>query len=216
MNVERCRFALQDRNYASLIKVITSFRAPVEQILSFYFHTIAFFQRQLRQRGQEVTAATVRANILAGVDFYMRNRTLGIAELTERICEANHDRIQFHWFVLNCRDWLDFELRPFFPAEIPEGFGTKGYVLAGNVLILKFEELATRGEEAVRAYAQRPQFKLMRANVGAEKAGGEVYREVLDTLKFPSEFVDHLHDARYVRLLYTAEERSAMKARWVE
>jgi len=41
-------------------------------------------------------------------------------------------------------------------VEITQGFGTKGYVLADNVLILKHEELATRGEEAVRAFVQRP------------------------------------------------------------
>lgn len=215
-NVLRCRYALQDRDYASLIKVITSFRAPVELILSHYFHSIARFKLDLKRRGLEFTAANVRADILRGVEFYMRNPALGVDDLINMACDDNSTRIRFHWFVSNYLNWIDFELRPFFPAEITQGFGTRGYVLVNNVLILKFEELVTKGEAAVGAFVQRPHFKLARANVGADKEGGDVYREVLDTIKFPRAFLDHLCDAKYVRLFYTAEERAAMKARWVE
>jgi hypothetical protein len=216
LNVERCRHALKDREYASLIKVITGFRAPVELILSHYFHSFGFFESNLKRQGLEVTAATVRANILDCVASYMGHPALGLAALADRLSQDNCDCIHFHWIVLNYMNWIDFELRPFFPAEISRGFGTRGYVLADNVLILKFEELATKGEAAVRAFVQRPHFKLARANVGADKAGGEIYREVLDTIKFPREFVEHLCDAKYVRLFYSPEERAAMKARWVE
>lgn len=199
-----------------MIKVITVVRAPIEQILSHYFHGLALFERHLRKQNQDVTASIISANILDCVDAYLTRQGLSVVELTHRLNESNPDRIFFHWIVLNCLNWIDEEFRPFFPCELRGGFAGKGYLIAGNALILKFEELPTNGEKAIAAYVQRPQFKLVRDNVGSDRATGGLYQQVLSTIRFPKEFVDHVCDSTYVRLLYTADERQKMKDRWAK
>ncbi len=75
-----------------------------------------------------------------------------------------------------------------FPSPILGGQVTNGYQMARNVMILKFEELTKGGERAIAAYAQRPQFKMLKDNVGEDKAYGEIYREVKEDIRFPRAF----------------------------
>src|SRR5262245_60558247 len=63
-NVKRANSALTDPKYASLIKVITVIRAPVEQILSYYFHNIATFAWGLEQRGKELNAGNLCESLM--------------------------------------------------------------------------------------------------------------------------------------------------------
>jgi hypothetical protein len=81
-------------------------------------------------------------------------------------------------------------------------------------LILRFEDFATAAEPIVAAYVQRPQFKLLRENVGADKDYGKLYREVADTIRLPNEFVSRLCDCKYVRHFYSDEERRLMRQKW--
>lgn len=216
LNVSRCRYALGDPEFASLIKVITVIRAPVEQIISHYFHAMDHFGVHLRKRGHEITCSNVSRNILDCVEFYLSHPNLGMPELTEMFCEANWDRILFYWLVFNYLHWIDQEFKPFFPlAHMPDGF-TEGYAIAGNALILKFEDISTKGEQVVAAYAQRPHFKLLRENVGANKHLGELYQQLLNTIRFPREFVDELCDSKYVARFYTEGERREMKSKWTK
>jgi hypothetical protein len=217
LNVAQCMHTLKDTEFSSLIKVITVIRSPVEQILSHYFHAIDHFGYYLRTiHGQRVTSSTVRKNILDCVEFYLEHPNLGLSELTKMLCDANWDRVFFYFLVFNYLNWIDREFKPFFPhIEIPKGF-TGGYAIAGNALILKFEELSTGGEQAVAAYVQRPHFKLARENVGADKNLGGLYQQLLNTIKFPKAFVDVLCDSKYVTRFYTEDERRDMKSRWTK
>jgi hypothetical protein len=214
LDVNRCLHALRDPEYASLIKVITAVREPIGQILSHYFHGLAVVDAHLRSRGQEPNVETVTANILECVDAYMENRDLSLADLSERVCAADAHRIHFHWLVLNCLTWFESEFLPFFPTPPARGFSEKGYMLAGNALILKFEELPTKGERAIAVYVQRPEFRLTRENVGTDRATGDLYRQVLSTIRFPRSFVAHLADSRFTRQFYNEEERKQMLTRW--
>jgi hypothetical protein len=216
-NVNRCRYALKDTEFASLIKVITVIRSPIEQVLSHYFHAIDHFGNYLRtMHGQEVTCSTVSKNILDCVKFYLDNPGLELPELTEMLSDANWDRVFFYFLVFNYLNWIDREFKPFFPhINIPNGF-IDGYAIAGNALILKFEELSPRGEQAVAAYVQRPHFKLARENVGIDKNLGELYQQLLNTIRFPKAFVDGLCDSKYVAQFYTQDERRDMKSRWTK
>jgi hypothetical protein len=215
LNMARGHSALRDAEYASLIKVITAIRAPIEQILSHYFQAFPIFESALQQKNLEVNAANVRDGIRQGVEHYMVNPARTIAELTRDLAEHNCDRIMFCWLVHNYLRWFDEEFRPFFQTDILAGRTSEGFQIAGNALILKFEDLSTHGERAVAAYARRPRFKLLRVNEGAEKSYGDLYREVAGTMKFPAEFVDHLCGSAYVRHFYGDEERRAMRKKWI-
>jgi hypothetical protein len=215
LNMARGRSALRDAEYASLIKVITAIRAPIEQILSHYFQAFPIFESALRTKKLEINAANVRDGIREGVELYMANPNRTIAELTRDLSAYNCDRMMFCWLVHNYLHWFDEEFRSFFPTDILSGRAAEGFQIAGNALILKFETLSTHGERAVATYARRPRFKLLRVNEGAEKTYGGLYREVAGTIKFPAEFVDHLCDSAYVRHFYGDDERREMRRKWI-
>jgi hypothetical protein len=214
LNVSRCRHALRDPEYASLIKVVTSVRSPVEQILSHYFHSLDLIIDQLRRRRQDASTSTILTNILECADAFMSNPGLGTEALARQLTGDNRDRLCFHWIVNNCLNWFETEFHPFFPAAAAEGFSHEGYMIAGNALIVKFEELATSGQRAIASYVQRPGFELMRDNVGADRATGSMYREVLRTIRFARGFVEHLCESEYTRRFYSEAERDHMLTRW--
>jgi len=214
LNMRRGHNALRDAEYASLIKVITAIRAPIEQILSHYFQAFPIFESALKMKKLEINAANIRDDISASVELYMANPDRTIAELTRELDEHNCDRIMFCWLVHNYLHWFDQEFKPFFPTDILAGGTSEGFQIAGNALILKFEELSTHGEQAVATYSRRPRFKLLRVNEGAQKAYGDLYRQVAGTIKFPAAFVDHLCGSPYVRHFYRDEERREMRRKW--
>jgi hypothetical protein len=214
LNARRAYQALRNREYASLIKVITVIRAPIEQILSHYFHGIAIIERVFKERGQTLDAASLRDDILQSIEFYLTRSDWKIAELTNGISAENYERIWFCWLVHNYVHWFDDEFRPFFPADILGGNLLRGHQVVDNALILRLEDFATAAEPIIAAYVQRPQFKLLRENVGADKDYGKLYREVADTTRLPKEFVNHLCDCKYVRHFYGDEERRLMRQKW--
>lgn len=215
LNIRRARSALQDQEYASLIKVITAIRAPIDQILSHYFQGLPVGEAALERKKWEFNAVNITRSIRDGVELYMANPNRTIADLTGELTEDNCDGIMFCWFVRNYVHWFDEEFRPFFPVDILAGKVNDGFQIAGNVLILRFEDLSIHGELAVAAYSKRPGLKLTRENIGTQKNYGDLYKQVLATIKFPAPFVDHLCSAPYVRHFYSDTERDAMRKKWI-
>jgi hypothetical protein len=213
--VQRSYRALRDTEYASLIKVITVVRSPIEQILSHYFHAIRVFERRLRKHDKQPTAANFCENILENVEYYMSNPDWSMAGLIDEIREGNASPILFSWIVYNNLTWFARELEPFFPAQLLDGKMTDGYQLSGNVLLLKYEDLQNQGQNAIAAYAQRPDFRLLRDNVGADRYLGDVYRDVACTIKFPEAFVDRLCSSKYISHFYSEIERGHMREKWI-
>jgi hypothetical protein len=215
LNLRRARSALQDPEYASVIKVITAIRAPIDQILSHYFQSFPAHEAMLRVRKLEINADNIRNSIHQGVELYMANPGRTMAELTDELNEDNSERIMFCWLVHNYLHWFDEEFRPFFGVDVLAGKTHEGFQIAGNALILKFETLSTHGERAVSAYAQRPRFKLVRENLGAQGVYGDLYREVAGAIRFPAGFVDLLCASPYVRHFYDEDERRQMQHKWI-
>jgi hypothetical protein len=215
LNWARAHCALRNREYAEIIKVITAVRSPIEQILSLCFQSYELYKWQLKKSNRPVNAESFVETILEGVQYFLARPDRKLSELTDELSIGNLYLIHFCWTVHNYLTWFDQELLPFFQSPIIGGQMTGGYQLAGNVMIVKFEEFGSGGEQAIAAYAQRPEFKLLRVNVGADKAHGDLYSEVLQTIKFPRDFVDHLCDSKYVRHFYSEGERRAQKSRWI-
>jgi hypothetical protein len=215
LNIRRLRSALEDAEYASLIKVITAIRAPVDQILSHYFQAMPGWVARMQQRDVEINAANVCRQIAAGVALFMARPERTMAELTAELDATNSEHIMFCWLVHNYLHWFDEEFCRYFPVDILGGRMNRGFQIAGNALILKFEDLSEHGERVLAGYAERPRLKLMRDNVGTQKDYGDLYRNVASTVKFPAAFVDLLCDSRYVRHFYSEDERNAMRRRWI-
>ena len=213
INTHRAWLALVDRDYASMLKVITVIRSPVEQILSHYFHG-AVYERELNQLGVAITAENVRDYLIEAAECYLARPTMTLGALSAQLSRTDRRHVWFSWYVYNYLHWFDDEFRTFFPEKIIGGRMEDGYQIVGNALVLKFEQLQTVGERVVATYVQRPHFKLLRNNVGEDKSYGDLYREVRTILRFPSAFVDNLCGSRYVQHFYNASERQAMRERW--
>lgn len=215
LNQMRAYNALRDPEYASIIKVVTAIRAPIELILSHYFHSLEEYYRHI-DFGTPIEPGAIIENILKGARHFLKRSNRSISDLTNEFSIETRNLVLFCWTVFNYLHWFDLELLPFFPIPILGGRVTDGYQIGGNVMILRFEDLNMHGEKAIAAYSQRPHFKLLRDNVGADKNYGALYGEVLRTIKFPPAFVDYLCDSKYVRHFYSEKERSAQKERWTQ
>ena len=214
-NRTRAYCAFRNREYACLVKVITAIRAPIELILSHALFAFDDVNWSTHVFGKPVNVENVMAYISEGVRFYMERPDRTLADLTNEISTKNRDLIFFHWIIYNYLTWFDLELLPFFSSPILGGRVTNGYQIAGNVMILKFEQLTKGGECAIAAYAQRPQFKMLKDNVGEDKRYGEINREVKECIRFPAAFMNHLCNSKYVRHFYNEDERRAQKQRWI-
>ena len=212
LNQQRAYRALRDGDYARLVKVITAVRTPIELILSHYFHSLG--ATEVEESNGRIEAGAIIQDILDGVEHFMKRPDRTVSDLTNELSRENYRIIFFCWIVYNYLTWFDLELLPFFGTPIVEGHLTDGYQLAGNVMIVKFEELGCNGERAIAAYSQKPNFKLLRENVGANKEYGQSYSECLRTIRFPRDFVEYLCGAKYVRHFYSEGERQAQKSRW--
>lgn len=215
LNIRRLRAVLQDAEYASVIKVVTAIRAPLDQVLSHYFQALPVWEAALRSKKLDVNAANLGALLADSVAFHMAKPDRTLAELTNELDAGNSEHVMFCWLVHNYEHWFEEQFLPFFKVDILGGRMRDGFQIAGNALILKFEELSGRCERVLAAYAQRPRFKLIRENVGLQKSYGELYREIADTVRFPAAFVDRLCNGPYVRHFYSSEECQAMRHRWI-
>jgi hypothetical protein len=215
LNMRRLRAALADRDYASLIKVVTAIRAPVDQILSHYFQAMPVWEAALQSRKLDLNVTNLRALMSESVAFHLAKPDRTLAELTQELDAGNSEHIMFCWLVHNYVHWFEEQLLPFFAVDILGGRFRDGFQIAGNALILKFEDLSNHGERVLAAYAKRPRFKLVHENAGTRNAHGELYREMTSATRFPAAFVDRLCDGPYVRHFYGDDERDAMRRRWI-
>ena len=81
---------------------------------------------------------------------------------------------------------------------------------------VKFESFGAAVEQIIANYVQRPQFKLLRKNVGADKDYGMLLPRDSRQISLPAEFVNELCELKYVRHFYSDEERQAMRTRWLK
>lgn len=132
-----------------------------------------------------------------------------IAERLEHTEELDEE--VFTWFdrEIKRRLAVDVMAKPF---DRERGFGTYRGPRA-DVLVIKMEKLSELLPTVVSDFVGAP-LRPVRANVGKEKAGGDDYMRVLAAIKLPDRVASRIYDDGWVRHFYTAQERSAFKAKW--
>jgi hypothetical protein len=160
LNMRQGRSALQDAEYAPLIKVITAIRAPIEQILSHYFQACPVFASALKMRKLEFTAANVRDAIADGVELYMTNPARTIDDLTRDLTEQNCDKILFCWLVHNYLHWFDEEFRPFFSDGYSGRLAQRRIPDRGQCVDLEVRRLVAARRASRRRLCQAPPLQI--------------------------------------------------------
>src|SRR5581483_2063064 len=173
--------------------IVTMVRAPIPRALSAFFENVDSYV----------------------ADFWARwkAQTLTFEELNNVFFHRYRDDSLIHWFDDQVRDvfGIDVFASPF-PSE-------QGYAIyQGNkarLLLLRLEDMERRGAKAFCEFFGLNHFQPMMKNVGERKAYGELYRQFLDQLRLPPEYIQEIHSSRYARHFYTPQELDASVARWV-
>jgi hypothetical protein len=116
--------------------------------------------------------------------------------------------------------WFDEELRPVTSMHVYDHpFPATGHLRLESgpldLLILKSELPNETKRLALSAFLGTPLPFFGEANRTAEKSHGEAYEQFRRSLRLPPEFVERMLDSRYCRHFYSAEEREALRLKYL-
>ena len=182
------------------VKIITGVRDPVARELSQLFMMLSLDTKYRRYPG--------------GLDEIIK-KMKSINWYTGRVVfeyQPNPYGQSFGWFDTELKDHfgLDIFAEPF---DREKGFGIykKNNI---EVFVYKLEKLNSL-EGELQKFLDRDDFKLVSANIAAEKDIADVYRGVQDNLKESDAYLDFCYkDNDRIRYFYTDEEIDAFDKKW--
>jgi hypothetical protein len=225
---EYYRAMFADKEFARHIKIISIVRDPIANMLSFFFHNMpsilrAFDAKDPSEISPQQCCDKIGELCLKFLDF----RDMTLTDYVD-LCKSSPDDVTlqrfavFFYMLRNPLHFYDEEIKkyigvdvyadPFpkddvFPAE-------KKFRYFDNVLVLRFEELSVIAESVIAEYLQIQNFQMIKSNVGEEKDGGILYREVKNTIRFPTDFLDYVYSSKYANHFYSTSEIERFRKRW--
>lgn len=135
----------------------------------------------------------------------------------ERLIEGFHEKFG-HDRALN---WFDDEFKPVLGVDVYEHefprdsrclrLGRGPY----DILLMRVDLDDRSKERHLSEFLGVEGIELRPANVGAQKPYAAAYREFLRALRLSEEYVDRMLGSRYARHFFTAEERRALRSKWL-
>jgi glycosyltransferase involved in cell wall biosynthesis len=116
--------------------------------------------------------------------------------------------------------WFDVQMKPVFGIDVfaHEFPRDRGYMVyhgeGASLLLMKLEQLKACAAPAMREFCGVENFVLRNANVGEEKEYRDTYRDFLDAVELPREYLDRMYESKLVRHFYTEGEIAGFRARW--
>jgi hypothetical protein len=177
--------------HARRAKVITVVRDPVARNISLLFHFIEYY-----------TGCTLP-----------ELSEMSIEELMHAFLKKVHHGVPLLWFDVELKQVLGIDVYDY-PFPHQQGYLTlrRGKI---DLLILKLETDDRIKEQAIAEFLNKKDFKLVRANVTASKATGQLYQDFLQQAQLPSWYVEALYRSKYMRHFYTKQEIDNFRARWL-
>jgi hypothetical protein len=117
--------------------------------------------------------------------------------------------------------WFDKELKHNFGVDVySHDFPKeKGYSIYRNehveALVLKLEKLNDVASLAFKEFLDIDSFELVAANIGNEKNTSDLYRQFLNSIHLPFEYIENKYNSRFAKHFYSTEELDKFRARWV-
>ncbi len=189
-----------------------------------------YLKEQLRQGvtpGRWKIITLVRDPVARNISLLFQLGPRLLPDIKERCNEGRLDPLAvFDQFVtafpaqVDCMRWFRDELQPVFgvdPFSTPFDREAGYQVYHGSfadVLLIKTECLDRSGETAFRSFLGLERLCLRRANIGAQKALGAQYTDLLDKLMLPRSFVDRYYNTPEVRHFYSPDELDRARLRW--
>jgi hypothetical protein len=170
-------------------RFITLVREPIARNIS------AFFQNFTRFTGHRLEKPHPDPEEL--VSFFFQNY---------------RHTIPLTWFDAEIKKTLGIDVfdHPF-PAE-------KGYQFISwnkfELLILKLETKDTVKEKAIKSFLGLEQFTLRKRNTANKKKYSKIYRDFLEHIRFPREYIDAMYESAYAKHFYTTDEIHSFRKKW--
>lgn len=173
--------------------VITLVRAPIPRAVSGFFHKLDVYFPSYLER--------------------IQRSELQVKDIADYFVTQYDDRMPNIWFDEQVKEVFGVNV---YAHEFPK---TAGYQILEHknirLLTLRAEDLNRSATEAFREFLHIPNFGLTNTNVGEQKAYAQVYRQFLDILKLPPDYIAKAHSTTYARHFYTENELAKSIAAWV-
>ena len=117
-------------------------------------------------------------------------------------------------------EWFDAQLHePFgidvYASEFPKAQGYQYYEHDTiRLVVIRLEDLSRCVNQVMREFLGIPDFRLVAANVGAEKQYADLYQRVQKILRLPPERIQEVNSQKYAQHFYTPQELETSVARW--
>jgi len=225
---EYYRAMFADREFARHIKIISIVRDPIANMLSFFFHNLpsillAFKAKDPSEISPQQCCDKISELCLRFLDF----RDMTLTDYVE-LCKSSPGDVAlqkfavFFYMLRNPLHFYDEEIKKYIGVDVYKDPFPKDDVFPAekkfryfdNVLVLRFEELSVLAEPLIAEYLQIQRFQMIKSNVGEEKDGGALYKEVKHTIRFPKEFLDYVYASKYANHFYNSGEIDRFRTKW--
>lgn len=199
---EYLRNQLDSKAVSKPWSVITLVRDPIAQTLSSFFQALEM-ERKL---------GIVDRKVLA-----LETHDQAVDEIIQR----------FHHNYVNNPDrghpytWFDREMKMSLGIDVFKGntSETSDYYIfseeKASVLLLKLESLNNSYKKAFRDFLGIQDFHLVTSNLGSQKSRyGSFYRDFIDRIELPDQYLDSVYDSPLVRAFYSEAEIEGFYQRW--
>jgi hypothetical protein len=171
-------------------KIVSLVRDPVARNISFYFETLDLLW-QIKRAHERVSM--------------------------EQLLAQFHERFRHGRGI----DWFDNEFKPVLGIDVYEHVfpHDKGYLRIDSgpyeVLLMRHDLNDRVKEKCLAELVGVPTVTLAPRNVGAQKPYAAIYREFLNRIELPEDYVYGLLDSKYARHFYSPEERARFRTKWL-
>lgn len=171
-------------------KIVTLVREPVARNISYYFEVLDLLWKAEHAHEQVGVGPLV-------AEFYDR---------------FTHDR-GINWFDNEFKPMLGIDVYEHpFPHELRFlRIDAEPY----DVLIMRHDLDDREKEKCLADLIGVPTVTLSPKNVSSEKAYSAAYREFLNRINLPEQYVDELLNSKYARHFFSAEELRQVRAKWL-
>ena len=223
----RNRLFLEDKKKLKGLKIITTFREPIDNLISAFFGNLTNkFSFAVQDNYKVLNSDSIKSYFLQCIDIYLEV-FVGkeyMADENYKELWSNHKDFFVRQFLLLSRwplIWFDRELKGVFDFDIySHSFDKKlGYGAYHqndwSILVMKYEKFSEVAEIQIGKFSNSPDFRLESANVGLESEYGDFLRDFRSSIVLPQEFVDYQYSSKFARFFYTAAELEQFSRRWV-
>jgi hypothetical protein len=165
--------------------IITLVRDPVARNISGFFQTLFLAYDQDKRKGDELS------------DLFLS--------------EFDHET-PLVWFDREMKGVFGIDV---FGSSFSSSTGYKIYEGEGcRLLLIRLEDLDSCAPKAIEDFLGIENFKIMKSNVGTQKAYSQQYHEFLKHIKLPAAYIDRMYNSKYAQHFYSEHEIENMIKKW--